>query len=309
MAMLCRLATGIGRVCYCAGESKSTPRTTVRVNTTGQGITVSFNLTGLAQEWVSSPGGNWGLLLRPNLISNTSILQYRFASANHWDANWRPKLVVTYTGGGQAYNPGRPPGHTSLAMQPTPEATPPANHTWRSYYHAAGRRVVLRVQDGSTGVNQVHYLFADHLSSSNVSRRGDGSQTVTQRYYPWDTVRSRSNNALPTGYTYTGQLDTGAGLMYYGARYYDAALGRFIQPDTIVPEVQNPQALNRYSYVLNNPLRFIDDSGKMPIDIVGGGGGGAGMAVVMLISGLAQTAGQQASALTVRLAPAANATM
>ena len=47
----------------------------------------------------------------------------------------------------------------------------------------------------------------------------------------------------------------------------------------------------------------------MPIDIAGGGGGGAGMAVVMLISGLAQMAGQQASALTVRLAPAANATM
>jgi YD repeat-containing protein len=52
----------------------------------------------------------------------------------------------------------RQPGH-----QPAPEATPPANHTWRSYYHAAGRRVATRVQDGSTGANQVHYLFADHL--------------------------------------------------------------------------------------------------------------------------------------------------
>ena len=98
-------------------------------------------------------------------------------------------------------------------------------------------------------------------------------------------------------------------MYFYRARWYDPSIGRFIQPDTIVSQPGNPQALNRYSYVLNNPLRFIDDSGKIAIDIVGGGGGGAGMAVVMLISGLAQAAGQQASALTVQLAPAANATM
>lgn len=79
-------------------------------------------------------------------------------------------------------------------MQPAPEATLPANHTWRSYYRAAGRRVAtpalapersagasVRVQDGTTGANQVHYLFADHLGSSNVSYRSDCGQIVTQR--------------------------------------------------------------------------------------------------------------------------------
>jgi hypothetical protein len=49
--------------------------------------------------------------------------------------------------------------------------------------------------------------------------------------------------------------------MYYGARFYDGALGRFISPDTIVPEPGDPQALNRYSYVLNNPLRYTDPTG------------------------------------------------
>ena len=49
--------------------------------------------------------------------------------------------------------------------------------------------------------------------------------------------------------------------MYYWARFYDGALGRFTQPDTIVPEPGNPQALNRYSYVLNNPLRYTDPTG------------------------------------------------
>ncbi|RMD62918.1 RHS repeat-associated core domain-containing protein, partial [Candidatus Parcubacteria bacterium] len=47
----------------------------------------------------------------------------------------------------------------------------------------------------------------------------------------------------------------------YNARYYDPAIGRFIQPDTIVPEPANPQALNRYAYVNNNPVRYTDPSG------------------------------------------------
>ena len=45
------------------------------------------------------------------------------------------------------------------------------------------------------------------------------------------------------------------------ARYYDATIGRFISADTIVPQPFNPQSLNRYSYCLNNPLKYIDPSG------------------------------------------------
>jgi hypothetical protein len=46
-----------------------------------------------------------------------------------------------------------------------------------------------------------------------------------------------------------------------GARWYDPALGRWLQADSIVPEPGNPQALNRYTYVYNNPLRYTDPSG------------------------------------------------
>ena len=51
------------------------------------------------------------------------------------------------------------------------------------------------------------------------------------------------------------------GLYFYNARYYDATIGRFISPDSIVPNPANPQSLNRYSYCLNNPLRYTDPSG------------------------------------------------
>jgi len=51
-----------------------------------------------------------------------------------------------------------------------------------------------------------------------------------------------------------------------GDRWYDAQLGRWISADTIVPSFANPQSLNRYSYVYNNPLKYIDPSGHDPID-------------------------------------------
>ena len=54
-----------------------------------------------------------------------------------------------------------------------------------------------------------------------------------------------------------------------GARWYDPALSRWLSADTLVPEAGNPQALNRYSYVLGNPLLFIDPSGH-DLVIVGG---------------------------------------
>jgi RHS repeat-associated protein len=60
---------------------------------------------------------------------------------------------------------------------------------------------------------------------------------------------------------FTGQRLDGTGLYYYGARYYDPEIGRFISPDTIIPDPANPQALNRYSYCINNPLKYNDPTG------------------------------------------------
>ena len=66
-----------------------------------------------------------------------------------------------------------------------------------------------------------------------------------------------------TVYRYTGQLtDYGTGLYWYRSRWYDPYIGRFLQPDTIVPQPGNPQSLNRYTYVLNNPLRYRDPTGR-----------------------------------------------
>ncbi|MBI4303338.1 MAG: hypothetical protein HY665_03235, partial [Chloroflexi bacterium] len=83
------------------------------------------------------------------------------------------------------------------------------------------------------------------------------SQTV---FYPFGATRS-STGTLGTDKKFTGQRLDDTGLYFYNARYYDAEIGRFVSPDTIIPDWKNPQAWNHYSYALNNPLKYTDSTG------------------------------------------------
>jgi len=67
------------------------------------------------------------------------------------------------------------------------------------------------------------------------------------------------------------EYDPETGLYYYNARYYDPEIGRFLSADAMIPDPGNPQSFNRYSYVLNNPLRYTDPSGHVPDDTVNQG--------------------------------------
>ncbi len=81
------------------------------------------------------------------------------------------------------------------------------------------------------------------------------------RYSAWGQTRY-SSGTTPTATQFTGQVNDGyTGLYYYNARYYDPTLHRFIQADTIVPDPSDPQTLNRYAYVNNNPIKNVDPTG------------------------------------------------
>ncbi|MBI4267688.1 MAG: RHS repeat-associated core domain-containing protein [Chloroflexi bacterium] len=64
---------------------------------------------------------------------------------------------------------------------------------------------------------------------------------------------SARGGSMPTDKKFTGQRLDATGLYYYGARYYDPGIGRFISADTFMLSPSNPQGLNRYTYVFNNP--------------------------------------------------------
>jgi RHS repeat-associated protein len=129
------------------------------------------------------------------------------------------------------------------------------------YYTLGGRRVAMR-RVPEDQPEALYYLFSDHLGSTHVTYRASDGFTESIRYYPYGGTRS---GEVPTDRLFTGQrFDDTIGLYDYGARFYDPALGRFISADTVVPNPGNPQAFNRYAYVYNNPLRYIDPNGHFP---------------------------------------------
>lgn len=125
------------------------------------------------------------------------------------------------------------------------------------YIFSGDQRIALKPV-GSTSLN---YYHTDHLGSSSVITDSGGTKVQSITYYPYGKIRVNTGS-IDIHHKYTSQeLDDSTGLYFYNARYYDPVLGRFVQPDTIVPQPHNPQALKRYSYVLNNPLNLIDPSG------------------------------------------------
>ena len=106
------------------------------------------------------------------------------------------------------------------------------------------------------------------LGNNAITTTSSGVRSTEIRYKPWGTTRYtyRSSPRIPRSsgqaFQYTGQrIESSLGLLFYNARFYDSSLGRFIQADSIVPG--GVQGLDRYAYVFNNPLKYIDPSGHL----------------------------------------------
>jgi len=98
------------------------------------------------------------------------------------------------------------------------------------------------------------------LSSSNVITDSSGQLLQYCEYTPYGTL-SRNEGTDVATHKFTGKELDRTGLYFYGARYYDPEIGRFITADTIVQAPYDPQSLNRYSYCRNNPINYTDPSG------------------------------------------------
>jgi RHS repeat-associated protein len=135
--------------------------------------------------------------------------------------------------------------------------------SWRLYYYAEGSRIGMRVSSDAS--DEVYYLLTDHLGSTSQILDDEGNAVSELHYNAWGETRY-SEGSIPTDHKYTGQLEAEAGLYFYGARWYDPSIMRFVQPDTVIPEPNNSQSFDRYSYALNNPVRYTDPSGYFTED-------------------------------------------
>jgi RHS repeat-associated protein len=101
----------------------------------------------------------------------------------------------------------------------------------------------------------------------------DASGEVVWRadYMPFGEEHEITGNVKNKNRFIGKEKDEETDLYYFGARYLEARTGRFIKPDPVgirEADLLNPQRLNRYSYSLNNPYRYVDPDGNIPIPLI-----------------------------------------
>ena len=128
------------------------------------------------------------------------------------------------------------------------------------HYRLGDHKVATRDRDG------LKYIYPDHLGSSSRMADARGKQNKAIWYRPFGATADEQGDAN-VRYRYTGKERDESGLYYYGARYYDEDLGRFLAADSILPNVYDPQQLNRFAYVRNNPIKLIDPDGHFAIAV------------------------------------------
>jgi RHS repeat-associated protein len=143
-------------------------------------------------------------------------------------------------------------------------------------------RIPQVMDDGSLGyvyglgrISQVasddttYYYLSDGPGSVMALTDADGDVVNTYDYDVFGAVRA-SSGSQPNEFRFTGeQWDDSTGLEYLRARYHDAGVGRFMTKDPFAGLTMVPQSLNRYAYVLNNPLLYRDPYGYFGLgDIV-----------------------------------------
>ena len=123
------------------------------------------------------------------------------------------------------------------------------------YIFAGEDRIALKT------AAEVLYYHPDHLGSTSVVTDAAGNKVEDLKYKPFGES-TLDVGSVKLNHKFTGQeLDSETGLYNYRARLYDPLIGKFLSPDTIVTDPTNPQSLNRFSYVLNNPVRYTDPTG------------------------------------------------
>lgn len=175
----------------------------------------------------------------------------------------------------------------------------------------------LAAEFGSTNDAGTRYLTADHLGSTRLITKQDGSVDKTYDYLPFGEEYSTTSPIYPqlggpNSIKFTSkERDAETGLDFFEARYYSSAQGRFTSPDEFkggfldafsgqsafqpgplpYADISDPQTLNKFAYVRNNPLRYTDPNGHCIEDfcigeaiLLGALGGGVGGTLVQKVS-------------------------
>lgn len=142
-------------------------------------------------------------------------------------------------------------------------------------YNAGGQLIAEYHSDPvppPAGGGGTSYLTSDHLGSTRVVTKADGTVKARYDYLPFGEELGSGIGQRTTGMGYNladstkqkftqKERDSESGLDYFEARYYSSAMGRFTSADSTGGGTTDPQTLNRYTYTINNPLKYVDPTG------------------------------------------------
>jgi RHS repeat-associated protein len=132
---------------------------------------------------------------------------------------------------------------------------------------------VVYVRNGSQ-TGRSYFIFNDHLGSIRNIVKDDGTEVFSATYDVWG-LQDVTRNDLGFFRGYTGhEMLPEFGLINMNGRLYDPHLGRFLSCDNYVQEPYSSQSFNRYSYCLNNPLKYTDPDGELWWIVAAGIAGG-----------------------------------
>ena len=148
----------------------------------------------------------------------------------------------------------------------------PEGNTERLYIGGdAYNAPVVYVKDGDSEWT-MYNIGRDYLGNITHIATADGTPVAEYSYDPWGRLRNPETHEvfapgeepeLFLGRGYTGHEHlTDFGLINMNARLYDPVIGRFLSPDPYVQDPESTQDFNRYTYCLNNPLVYSDETGK-----------------------------------------------
>jgi RHS repeat-associated protein len=134
----------------------------------------------------------------------------------------------------------------------------------RYYVWTPGGRLLYMIDAADR--NKVSFYHFDQVGSTLALTDINGDVTDAYTYDPYGRILARTG-ANPQPFTFVGawgvrQEGDGGVLYQMRARYYDAATARFLSPEPIWPQLDDPKALNPYQYAGAAPVRFIDPTGQ-----------------------------------------------
>lgn len=131
------------------------------------------------------------------------------------------------------------------------------------FYHIGHGVILRKVGLASNTQPTKYYAFTDHLGSVTRIYNTSGTAVFSAQYDPWG-VQTVTTNTIKYNRGYCGhEMLNDFQLINMNGRMYDPYLGRFLSPDNYVQLPTSAQSFNRYSYCLNNPLKYVDPSGEL----------------------------------------------